>query len=344
MNILEAIDDQNLFGRCFQNPETWKAWRACLSTLFALPMSPEQLEVFSKCTGRDKPPDKPFNEAWLVCGRRAGKRFTLALIAVYLGTFKDWKPYLTPGERGIITVVAADRKQAKVIFGYIRSLLTETPMLKDMLVREAAEEIDLDNRITIEVATCSYRTIRGRTIVAALCDEVAFWQSEGTTNPDEEVLSAIRPATATIPGAVILCASSPYARRGALWEAHERYFGKEEPVLVWRAATRTMNPTVAQRVIDEAFDRDPAAAAAEYNAEFRSDVERLLRRETVTACVDDGVFERPHNRTHSYYGFVDPSGGSSDSFTLAIAHQEGDTRILDLVLGEDAAVFAGGDC
>src|SRR5262249_1847086 len=32
-----------------------------------------------------------------------------------------------------------------------------------------------------------------------------------------------------------------------------------------------------------------------------------------------------------YHCFVDPSGGSSDSFTMAIAHREGKTAVLDLV-------------
>jgi hypothetical protein len=43
---------------------------------------------------------------------------------------------------------------------------------------------------------------------------------------------------ATIPGAMLLCASSPYARRGALWDAHRRHFGKDgDPILVWQADT-----------------------------------------------------------------------------------------------------------
>ncbi len=332
MNILQACDDPLLFGRCFRDADTWKAWRACLSALFALPLSEEALVTFRNCTGREAPPTEALNEAWLVCGRRAGKSFTLSLIAVYLATFKDWRPYLTSGERGHIVVIAADRKQARVIFNYIKSLLTETAMLKDLVVRETGEEIDLSNRVTIEVATCSYRTIRGRTIVAALCDEIAFWQSEGSSNPDEEVLAAIRPAMATIPGAMLLCASSPYSRRGVLWEASNAYFGNSEaPALVWRAPTKVMNPTVPERVIEEAYERDPAVAAAEYGAEFRTDVERLLRREVIMSCVDAGTHERPHNRQHSYMGFCDPSGGSSDAFTLAIGHKEGKTAVLDLV-------------
>jgi hypothetical protein len=332
MNIIEAIDDPALFKNYFRDPATWAAWRACLCALFGLEMSADELETFRKCTGRTRWPEKLSREAWFICGRRGGKSFTLALVAVFLACFKDWQPFLTSGERGHIVVIAADRKQARVIFGYIRSLLTETPMLAELVSRETGEEIDLSNRVSIEVATCSYRTIRGRTIVAALADEIAFWQSEGSANPDEEVLTAIRPAMATVPGSMLLCASSPYARRGALWEAHQKWFGVEDaPVLVWRAATRVMNPTVSQQFIDEAYERDPAVAAAEYGAEFRTDVERLLTREAVMACIDPGIHERAPDRKASYMGFVDPSGGANDAFTLAIAHKEGKTAILDLV-------------
>jgi hypothetical protein len=332
LNIIQAIDDPALFKPAFRDAETWKAWRACLCALFALPMSEDELATFAQCTDRVQPPDKPFNEAWLVCGRRAGKSFTLSLIAVYLACFKDWRPFLTSGERGHIVIIAADRKQARVIMSYVRALLTDTRMLAELIVRETGEEIDLSNKITIEVATCSYRTIRGRTIVAALCDEIAFWQSEGSANPDEEVLSAIRPAMATVPGSMLLCASSPYARMGSLWSAHSKYFGVEDArILIWRAPTLEMNPTVPQAFIDDAYERDPATAAAEYGAEFRTDVERLLTREAVTACIDPGTLERPVVRTHNYFGFVDPSGGSNDAFTLAISHKEGKTAILDLV-------------
>ena len=160
-----------------------------LCALFGLPMATAELETFTKHTGRTRGPDKPVTEAWLICGRRAGKSFMLAVTAVYLAAFKDWAPYLTRGERGNVVIIAADRKQARVIMGYIRSLLNDNLMLRELVIRELAEEIDLSNKISIEVATCSYRTIRGRTIVAALADEIAFWQSEGSANPDEEVLS-----------------------------------------------------------------------------------------------------------------------------------------------------------
>jgi hypothetical protein len=41
--------------------------------------------------------------------------------------------------------------------------------------------------------------------------------------------------------------------------------------------------------------------------------------------------ERPCHKACSYVGFVDPSGGSADSFTLAIAHMEDAIAVLDAV-------------
>ena len=52
----------------------------------------------------------------------------------------------------------------------------------------------------------------------------------------------------------------------------------------------------------------------------------------IAACVDNGVHERAPIRSVKYVGFVDPSGGSSDSFTLGIAHREKDgTAMLDVL-------------
>jgi hypothetical protein len=93
-----------------------------------------------------------------------------------------------------------------------------------------------------------------------------------------------------------------------------------------------MNPTVPQSIIDEAMEADPASAAAEYGAQFRTDVETYIAREVVDAAVVPDRFELPPLRGTNYIAFVDPSGGTSDSMTLAIAHRgEHDRVILDAV-------------
>ncbi|WP_369722922.1 hypothetical protein AB8Z38_02340 [Bradyrhizobium sp. LLZ17] len=76
---------------------------------------------------------------------------------------------------------------------------------------------------------------------------------------------------------------------------------------------------------------NPASAAAEYGAQFRSDVETFVNREAVEACVSVGVQERSPISGVTYSAFVDPSGGSADSMTLAIGHWQDDVVVIDAV-------------
>jgi hypothetical protein len=257
----------------------------------------------------------------------------LATVAVFLAAFRDWRPFLGPGERGTIMIIAADRRQARVCMRYIIGLLRSVPMLAQLIESETRESISLRNRVVIEVHTASFRSTRGYAIIAGLLDELAFWPTdEGSSEPDVEVINAIRPGMATIPGAMLLCASSPYARRGALHDAYRKHFGKDgDPVLVWKAPTREMNPTLPQHVVDEAMAADPISAAAEYGAEFRSDIESYVSRDAIEACVAVGVRERAPVPNVAYAAFVDPSGGSADSFTLAIGHQQDSVAVVDAV-------------
>jgi hypothetical protein len=124
---------------------------------------------------------------------------------------------LVPGEVGRIVIIAADRKQARTIFGYCLGFLENIPLLKDagMIVRRTQDTLDLANGITIEIQAASFRTIRGYSLVACLADEVAFWMTdEDSSNPDIEIIRSVRPALASIRGSMLLVASSPYAEAG----------------------------------------------------------------------------------------------------------------------------------
>ena len=202
MTILDAIDDPHLFAPLFKSLHTWRTWLVVLKSIFALSMTEEDRLLFTQLTGRHAPPADQVDECWLIVGRRGGKSFIVALIAVFLACFRDYTACLGPGERGVIMVVATDRKQSRVILRYLSAILQSVPMLAAMVDRQDSECVDLNNRVTIEIMTASYRTIRGYTVLAALCDEIAFWRSEDSANPAEEILAALRPAMATIPGAL----------------------------------------------------------------------------------------------------------------------------------------------
>jgi hypothetical protein len=334
-SIIDAIADPALFARWFRDPATWQAWFAFLAVLFGLPLTPDQLAIWQQCTGRTAPPSGPFYEAWLICGRRAGKSFILALIAVFLACCRDWQANLVPGETGRIVIIAADRRQARVIFGYVLGFLENVPMLSGMIVRQTADTIDLVNNISIEIQAASFRTIRGYSLVGALADEAAFWQSDETgANPATEIIRSIRPALASIPGSMLLVASSPYAERGALWSAHRKHHGRDNsPVLTWQAPTRTMNPSIPQSVIDEAMESDPASASAEYMAQFRADISTFIERALIERCIDRGVVSRQPVPGLTYACFADAASGvggvDGDRFAMAIGHREHETVVID---------------
>ncbi len=329
LSIIDAIADPVLFAPHFRG-STWDGWRAFLKALFALPMSDAEAGIYRAHTGRSAVPGRPFAEAALIVGRRGGKSRALATIAVFLAAFRDYRPHLAPGECATIGVLAANRDQARSIFRYIHGLLKETPLLAPLIVDSNSEAIELSNRVRIEIATASFRTTRGYSFAAVLCDEIAFWRSDETSaNPDIEILRALRPGLASLPGSILLLASSPYAKRGALYDAFRRHYGQDDArVLIWKAKTSAMNPGIDATIISEAYNDDPEAARAEYGAEFRDDLADYITRETVDAVTMRGRSELPPMPGGSYFAFCDPSGGVSDAMTLAIAHLAPDARVI----------------
>lgn len=329
--ILEAMDHPKLFAPYFRGA-TWRAWRGFLAALFALPMAEADLAAYRHHTGRQAPPVAPFKEAALVVGRRGGKSRVLALVATYLATFRDYTPFLAPGEVATVAIIAADRKQARSIFRYLSGMLDAVPALAAMVTDRTAETITLNNRVVIEIATASFRVTRGYSFAAVLADETAFWRDEASANPDVEIFRALRPGMSSIPGAILLNASSPYRKAGVLYTTFKRHFGKDDArVLVWRGTTTEMNPGIDPDIIAEAYEDDPAAAAAEYGAEFRDDIADFVPREVVDACTVPGRREMLPVPGVRYVAFVDPSGGSADSMTLAIGHLRDGVRVLDAV-------------
>ena len=100
----------------------------------------------------------------------------------------------------------------------IEACFERSPILKQLIANRTADALELTNGITLEVRPASFRKLRGPTYIAVIADELAFWYVDAAyANPDVEILNAVEPGLATTGGPLIL-ASSPHARRGALWE------------------------------------------------------------------------------------------------------------------------------
>lgn len=329
----DALADPDLFGEILPGA-SWALWRVLLIASQGEPLTDAERPIFADLTGRESEPDAPVDEFWGIFGRRAGKTRAFAILAVYYACLIDYADVRAPGERLKVVLLAATTKQATKAFTYIRGIVEGVALFANMMDGEpTADTIRLTNGVDIEIRPANFRTIRGETLVCLLGDEVAYWHTaESAANPDSEILGAARPALATT-GGPLFAFSSPYSRRGELWNVYKREYGPtgDPTILVAKGASRTMNATLSEKVVERAYRADPAAAAAEYGGEFRNDIEAFITLEAVQAVIPVGVRERPPVDGIRYRAFVDVSGGGSDSHVLAIAHHDGEIAVLDAV-------------
>jgi hypothetical protein len=311
--------------------DSWRGWRSIFAAM--LGEEPEDPAFVLRVTGRSTLLRRLAKAFVGVAGRGSGKTRAFSLLAVYFAVGRQY--VVAPGELLYIVLYAPTKRQSHIAFRYILGLLKSVPSFAAMIVRETADSIEMDNGIVIETGVPDFRTVRGRSIVLAIVDEAAFLPTDESATPDTELLRALRPALARVPGSLLVLGGTPYAQRGELHRGVDQHHGKDDSeTLVVKAATLDLNPTFDAQAIAEAFADDPASAAAEYDAEFRRDVEDLFARDVLEARVVAGRIELPRQAGVTYKAFLDFAGGSGkDSATLAIAHfdQTSGRAVLDLV-------------
>jgi hypothetical protein len=327
ITLRKSLSDLKLLGGVLAGA-SWAAWRALLIASMGEALRDDERQIFTRLTGREREPLQRVEEFCAIVGRRGGKSRAMATLAAYIAGLCVHP--LARGERGVVLCIAPDQRQASITLDYATAAFSGSAILKQLIANRTADTLELTNGVTVEVRAASFRRLRGPTYIAVIADEAAFWHSdEFSSNADAEILNAVRPGLATTGGPLVI-ASSPYAKRGVLWETHRKHYGPDgDPlILVAQGTSRDFNSSLPQSVVDRALERDRAAASAEYLAQFRADIETFIAYEVVQACVGDHVEMAPLS-AHRYSAFVDPSGGSADSFTLAISHRDGERVVVD---------------
>lgn len=325
--IIEAMDSPELFRPLFEDVNSWKSWRIVLKALYGLKFEGDEQELFTEYTGRQTRPDDGFKEMYCICGARGGKSYISALIACYVGLFGDFNKHLARGEKAWIFLIATDKDQARIIFDYIHGILELFP---EMVERELVGQIELKNHINICVKTCDYRSGRGFSTACVILDELAFYRTETSANPAEELLISLLPRL--LPNGLLIGISTPYGKFGLLYEIYKEHYGVEESdILVWKAPTMVMNPTYQKSLIDRLLKRDKVKMRAEFSAEFREDVETYLSENEIDAVTTKDIKAYLPIAGKQYFAFCDMSGGRKDAFSLSIGHNENGKVIIDRI-------------
>jgi hypothetical protein len=330
--IINCMD--GVFAEWFPG-ETWMSWRSILKGAFALPMTAEELDFFHQVAERD-PPQQRVRELWVVGGRRGGKDSIASLIITYIAAMFDGKrrtiggvtlPALRRGERGTIFCLARDRDQAAIALDYVKGFFVGSeavPELRQMVVKEVRDGLQLANGVDVLVGTNDFRGIRGRAVLCAVLDEVAFYKDETSATPDFELFNSLEPGMKTLRDqAMIVGISSAHKKSGLLYSKFQQCYAKDDPkVLVVKATSMQLNPTLPADEIEAEIAADPDLKRAEYLCEWRQDISSFVSPEVIDAATMKGVTVNEPHRGRSYVGFIDVSGGVSDSHALGISFRD----------------------
>ena len=112
-----------------------------------------------------------------------GKIRMAAAVACHIAALTDHSKTLAPGEIGTVAVIAASRvirptRCSPTSSGFLMS----SPLLAGQVEGITRDEIMLKGDICISVTTNSFRTARGKTLLACIGDEVAYWRDEDTAS------------------------------------------------------------------------------------------------------------------------------------------------------------------
>jgi hypothetical protein len=196
----------------------------------------EQLDAtehaaFLEVAERD-PPARRVKELVVIAGRGAGKNSATSALAAMIGiTFDPRAAKLRPGEVVYILCIANDKEQAALEYRMLQGLFESIPILAATVKGKiGSDSIELKNRVIIEVKVNSFRSVRGRGILACIMDECGFYRddSQRYANPDIELHAAVSPGLARVPGSMLVLISSAYRRAGLLYDRWKSFYGQPD--------------------------------------------------------------------------------------------------------------------
>ena len=319
-SIVDFVTDPHLLGLSLSPYQ-----RTLLKTIYGMALTPDERAIYHECTGRETYHARPFGEVTVISGARGGKDSRIAApVVVYEAVFGGHERSLARGERGVVPLVAQDARAAKIAFGYIKDYFTRSSLLAPLVADVLASDIVLTNKITVSAFASTMKSLRGWSIPCAVLDELAFYRLEGASDSDVEIQASLRRGMIAFPSTKLVKISTPYMKSGVLFDDWRRAWGVDDPdLLVWRASSVHMNPSLRLERLDRERRLDPSRFAREYEAVFAEDVDAFLPSAWVDACVVTGRRELPPRLDrYTYTAAVDPSGGGTDAFSLAIVHRE----------------------
>jgi hypothetical protein len=270
----------------------------------------------------------------VVAGRASGKSLLLGIRGLHLALTVDLSG-LARREIATVPVVAPDLRTARVTVRYALGA-AETVLGRKVLTDVNADGFSIRRathlvRIEALAASAGGKSVRGRSMPAAIMDECAFFRDSSHIVNDAEIFAALMPRI--MPGGQLLVGSTPWTESGLLYELWRDNYREPKTALVAHAPTLVMRDdadTAAMVAAERA--RDETNARREYDAEFLPrDASAFFDSRAIAACVGDYPLPVPKRYGPEYYVGAD-FGFARDSSALVVLEREADVfTVCDLL-------------
>ncbi len=294
-------------------------------------------------------------ELVLILGRRSGKSALAAVFAAYeiYKLLKRGHPQayygMPSGSEIRILDIANDKEQASIVYNDIQNHIQAIDYFKSNIAHDTQTYLKFrtendrkkfgpegNGTINATFKSSIAKGLRGRGIICAILDEIAFFVDNGKSSA-ERVYKAIKPSIAQFArkdkktrkavgdteGRIILI-SSPDAKEGFFYKQYQMSLsgGKESRnMLMIQAPTWEIRPDLPKSYYEEESAKDPAGFMTEHGAEFSDRVRGFIEdaRDLQACIVPDlrpkqaGIPREPH------WAGVD-FGTAGDGTSIALTH------------------------
>jgi hypothetical protein len=295
-------------------------------------------------------------ELILCLGRRSGKSTLSAIIAAYelyklLCRGHPQSFYGLPSGSEIrVLCIANDKEQASIVYGDMQGHVGSVDYFKSSLVHDTQTFLKFQTEndrskfgegkkatITATFKSSIAKGLRGRGIICAILDELAFFVDDGKSSA-ERVYKAIFPSIAQFSPkdprnkhrpmgpshGRIIAISSPDAREGFFYRLYQLAMSKDKGssnMLMVQAPTWEVNPTLDPSYYETEYHKDPKSFATEHGAEFSDRVRGWIEdHRDLMDCVPPEL--RPMARglpREPFWAGVD-FGISKDGTAISLTH------------------------
>ncbi|HYQ28762.1 MAG TPA: hypothetical protein VER04_16130, partial [Polyangiaceae bacterium] len=201
----------------------WVMVRVCFDGIDPVDLSEADQAIALELFGPvERVPPEARHVLALLKGARVGGTWLCSLCVLYLSLICDLNG-LAPGEVGFGIICCPDMRLAGQAFRYVAGAIDTTPSIAALVVSKQSDSVTLrrpdGHLITIECLPASRggAATRGRTLFAALLDELSFFRDadSGQVNDTEVYRSVV---VRVLPGGKVLAVSTAWLESGLLFE------------------------------------------------------------------------------------------------------------------------------